>query len=192
MEIEGPSLQSFLAQFEPDGAGYLYRSPAATDPIRVTAAERQAFLDAYASRVGGLIWILLGGILASTLFMLADLSILHVPYGYYIDMAAYAASFIGWGLASQHLMWAPERALRYRIPPRERLGWFERHKRMLTTRSWRSMAGDGFFIVFWLAMITGKRETTMIDPYLLALMVVALALFGANVVLKLSLGTARR
>jgi hypothetical protein len=78
MEIEDPTIQPFLAQFEPDGLDYLYRSPVAPSPIRVTAAERQAFLDAYARRVGSLIWILLGGILVSALFMLADMSFLHV------------------------------------------------------------------------------------------------------------------
>jgi len=115
MDIEDPTVQSFLAQFEPDGAEYLYRSGWTSQPIRVTAAERQEFAEDFARRVGRVKWILIGGIVVSTLFMLADLSVLHVPYGLNIDMAAYAAAFIAWGYASQRLMHAPERALRDRI-----------------------------------------------------------------------------
>jgi hypothetical protein len=192
MEIEDPSLQSFLTQFEPDGADYLYRSPSAAAPIRVTAAERQAFRDAYARRVGGLIWILLVGILTSTLFMLADLSILHVPHGVLFVMVAYAASFVAWGLASQYLMHAPERVLRNRIPPHERLGWIERYKRMLMAKSWRGMGADGAFVIFLLGIVTSDGRRSGVDPLLLVLPALFLVQFAFNVILKLSLGSARR
>ena len=192
MKIEDPTTQSFLAQFEPDGADYLYRSPAALNPIRVTARERQAFVDAYARRVPGQIWILLGGILASALFMLADISILHVQRGLYIDMAAFAASFVAWVYAGQYFMRAPERALRKRIPPCERLGWFERYKRELMAKSWRQIAADGGFIVFLLAMITSDGWRTGGHSLLAVFPALAFAVFAFNLVLKLSLRSARR
>lgn len=188
MEIEDPTIQSFLAQFERNGADYLYRSPAALNPIRVTAAERQAFLDDYARRVPSLIWILLGGILASTLFMLADISILHVPHGLYIDIAAFAAAFFGWAYASQYFTGAPERALRERIPPGETLGWLARHKRMLATKSWRKIAADGGYFVFWLLWLTsGQIHSPAVHAFALASGAVFLVLFALNVALKLRL-----
>jgi hypothetical protein len=192
MDIEDPTIRSFLAQFEPDGADYCYRSAIALDPVRVTAAERQAFLDDYARGVPGLIWILLGGILVSTLFMLADISILHVPYGLEFDIAAFGGSFLGWGYFSHRLMNAPERALRQRIPPRERLRWFERHKRMLADKSWWRIAREAAFIIVWLALITGRNQKTSYDFVLIVFFGLLLMFFVFNVALKLSLGPAQK
>jgi hypothetical protein len=192
MEIEDPSIQSFLAQFEPDGADYLYRSPWSLEPIRVTAAERQAFLDDYARRVPSLIWILLGGILTSTVFMLVDLSVLHVPHGLKIDIAAYAASFIAWGYSDRHLMNAPERALRYRIPPRERLRWFERYKRALAAQSWRGMVLERAYLVFLVLWVTsGQPHNPMMRAFALAAGIIFLAQFGLDIALKLWLSSSK-
>ena len=192
MDIEDPTIQSFLAQFEPDGADYLYRSPSSSEPIRVTAAERLAFLDGYAQRVGGLIWILLGGVLASTLFMLVDLSILHVPHGLEIDIAAYAASFIAWGYSYHHLMRAPERALRKRISPRDRLGWFERYKRTLAAKSWREIVAARGYVVWLLWVMSGQIHSPTVRAFTLAIGVICLLEFGLDVVLKFRLNSAKQ
>jgi len=193
MEIEDPTVQPFLAQFERDGADYLYRSAAALQPIRVTAAERQAFVEDFARRAGSVKWILIGGIVITTLFMFADMSILHVPHGLEFVLAAYAATFVAGIWFGEHLRRAPERALRDRIPSLERLNWFQRYQRTLATRTWREVLVDGLFFVFLVGSFTAYRDPVAgWGRVRLAATAIVFVLFAFNVIQKLLIVRGRR
>ena len=49
----------YARQFEPDGDGYIFRLKLADDGIRVTAAERDRFINAYVRGMNLTIWLLL-------------------------------------------------------------------------------------------------------------------------------------
>jgi hypothetical protein len=193
MDVEDPAALEFLAQFEPDGEDFLYRSVATRTPIRVTAAERQAFLDAFERHAGSLKWILIGGIVASTAFMLADMSILHVQHGFYFVMAAYAASFAAYFYVYARLKHAPERLLRDRVPAGMQLNWLERYERRVAATSWRELLSHGVFLALTFAgPLSGHGPGGDWNRLWLAAAVLLFTLFGFSVFQKLRIGLGKR
>jgi hypothetical protein len=186
MDSSDPTALEFLDQFEPDGAGFLYRTEAGVEPVHVTAAERQAFLAEFECHAGSLKWILIGGVVASTVFMLADMSILHVPQGFSFVLGAYAASFVAYFLVSQRLKRAPERALRDRIPAGMRLSWFQRYQRSIAARSWRDLLSSGLFLTVMFGFnMRGHDLNDGWNRLWLAVGVILYTLFGFSVIQKL-------
>jgi len=57
-------LQQFAAQFEPDGSAFLYRRNTAAAPVRVTAAERDAFIAEFDRVLTRFFWTLVLSIVA--------------------------------------------------------------------------------------------------------------------------------
>lgn len=108
--------ESFANRFEPDGDGYLFRSNLKAPGIRVTAAERDRFVQAYGRRVTILIWV---GASATVLVAAAVIWA-------YVSTSAEMPDWVMWlvlgpCLAATTLLivwfWsAPNRALRNRMP----------------------------------------------------------------------------
>jgi hypothetical protein len=107
---------TFAAQFEKDGDGFIYRYSQKGPAIRVSPAERDAFLKQFNRSV----WLIIGVILATMLVMIGGLTFYVERLGreppqivIYLSVAAILAaslpiSYRGWG--------APARALKARTP----------------------------------------------------------------------------
>jgi peptidoglycan/LPS O-acetylase OafA/YrhL len=113
----------FADQFEPEGPDFLYRKSMRGPPIRVTAAEREAFVEAHGRRMRYVTWG------AGALMMLLIIVQLYVwpgrdrvseGYGHYVTVVILVL-FI---LAGHRWSWnAPARELERRTPvglPRSR------------------------------------------------------------------------
>jgi len=125
----------FAEQFEPDGAGFLYRKFSRSAPVRVTAEERQRFIAAY-ERFTKFAW---WGLIAGSILLIAALASVTAEtpndiskYGDYAAPAILVAIF----LIINHLAYsAPARALRERMPvgePRSRTEMQQRGLQKLT------------------------------------------------------------
>lgn len=64
-------MRLFCSQFEPDGDGFLYRAGLRAEAVRVSAQERQAFVDAYGRQLRRMMALLIGGIVLVLIAMTA-------------------------------------------------------------------------------------------------------------------------
>ena len=107
--------EMFAAQFDADGDGFIYRYSNKGPAIRVTAAEREAFLKQF----GRSLWLMVGLIIAAILAWFAAFAFYigqdrEPPEGLvYLGLVGIAA---GSGAASYWAWRAPVRALRARTP----------------------------------------------------------------------------
>jgi hypothetical protein len=149
------SLRSFANRFEPDGADYLYRKNIREAPIRVTAAEREAFIADFRRTVSWAHWIVVGGTVVSIFApVLLALAVPEVNTHYLLFLFL-ALFFVVYMMIYQQASAAPSVALRSRSaagPARTRE---EARAITLSKVSWRSLgiAALGFaFALFRLSL----------------------------------------
>jgi hypothetical protein len=56
--------QMFAAQFQPDGAGFLYRNHTIGEPIPISAAERERYVAEFGKFTRNGFWAMIGGAVA--------------------------------------------------------------------------------------------------------------------------------
>jgi hypothetical protein len=151
----------FDAQFEPDGADYLYRKSMKGAPIRVSAAERDAFVAAVRRIFPRMVW----GFVAATVVGIVVLALLS------IDRDGEASSLYIYGLVAAlvcafgGLCWwvwnAPARALDRRVavgPERTRA---EARRLALARMTWGQLAaGAGATAFGWWHLVADRDITT--------------------------------
>jgi hypothetical protein len=129
----------FAEQFEPDGdLHYLYRRGSRGAPVRVTAAERDAFVADYRRRWRGLKWSMIGTVMLVALgFGLANVGTQGERSDWYLE-GAVALVVLLFLIVHRRLWTAPARALELERRPelgRER-SRAEMRQRMAARLSW--------------------------------------------------------
>jgi hypothetical protein len=135
------AFQLFADQFEADGQDYLYRKNMRGAPVRVTVAERDAFVAEYRRAYPWMIW----GIVACTAVLIAVAVVLmpegmrDTPLATYGAPAVVIACFVaGW-----YRMWtAPARALQRRPPEGPQRSRAEMRQLTLAKMTWGQLAAS--------------------------------------------------
>lgn len=106
----------FADRFEPDGQDFLYRKKVADVPVRVTAAEREAFIADYRRMISRGYWITIVGTAVSIVIPIFFITTIPGLNGPYLMFALVAAVFaVNMSIISQAGN-APSIALRTRAP----------------------------------------------------------------------------
>jgi hypothetical protein len=148
----------FAAQFEPDGGGYIYRKDYAGEAIRVSAAERDAFVAAFHRWLVVQILALIVGVVA-VIFLVARSHfgrgsdpVLWLIIG---TSAVTGLSVVGW-----QVCWdAPARALADRAAVAPPLTRAEGRRKTLANTSWTMVAFGAIWTV-WIVV----RGVTAVEP----------------------------
>jgi len=126
----------FADQFEPEGADYLYRKSMRSAPIRVTAAERDAFVAKFATDQRRLMWAIVALVVigvAIQVMLLPSANKQERDYSAYAVVAVAIVAFvIPW-----RLIWnAPARALERRPTIGNERSRAETSQAMISKMSW--------------------------------------------------------
>ena len=112
----GQVYKSFTDQFEPDGAGYVYRKGMKGAPVRVTAAEYDAFVQAFKRRIRWGIWSV---VVATILLITAKVVLVPEAEDTSGDIAIWVITGVMVGAITVTTLWAwsaPARELARRPP----------------------------------------------------------------------------
>ncbi len=150
--------QMFAAQFEPDGNDFIYRKYSKGAPIRVSASERDRYIEVFSRGTKFRSWGIAGGtiflILALTFYAMetnTDISRLAIFGGLGAMMAAYMAShYRAWNL--------PARELRDRSTIGEARSRAEMKRRLLAKLTYGEIASVAGTSVILLIQIDSKRD----------------------------------
>jgi peptidoglycan/LPS O-acetylase OafA/YrhL len=138
------SRQLFEDQFEPDVEGYLYRRSQKGPPIRVTADERQRFIDEYIVRLKRGTWVLTGALIlgiAIWIWWSVENDVELQDWAIYAGIAGFVAFLI------PYFMWvwgAPARELARRTPVGNARSTAEVRRRFLVRTSYGQLAAAAF------------------------------------------------
>jgi hypothetical protein len=135
-------IQSFANRFEPDGDGFLYRRSMKAAPIRVSAAERDAFVAQFKRQLPWLHW---GIIAAVVLLIIGDVL--------FERRSASIALYVGTGLivalvtgGTMYLWAAPQRALADRPPVGPPRSGDEARRFAFRKKPWSKFLAGGAFL----------------------------------------------
>jgi hypothetical protein len=138
--------RAFEDQFEPDGDGFLYRKSMRGAPVRVSAAEREAFVAAFVRARRRLTWEMFG----ETLLLMLGFASLSVATGrdlpeglFYAGMGALIALWFVLWLRNQS---APARALERRAPVGRDRSRAEMRRLAAERMGWGTIAASGLLL----------------------------------------------
>jgi len=141
--MSGDSLDArkiFADQFEPDGDGFLYRKSGRGAPIRVTAAERDQFIDDFNRRFRYMVWGSAGATMAAIVLLLAfEAELTPIFNGYEIVIAPVLGVLVIL-IANQKVYGAPARELEHRHPVGFERSRDEVRRRALAKVNWAFLA----------------------------------------------------
>jgi hypothetical protein len=154
-------LQLFADQFTADGADFLYRRNRRQSPIRVTAAERQAFIADFVRGFPRLFWALILTIVAGIIGLVVYETVFDGADQQCFTYGVMAVAFAVYMLAYQHYWNAPWRALRTRAVVGEGLSQSQVRAIALSKISWRSLGASVLGVTFLLITFEAGNDLTV-------------------------------
>jgi hypothetical protein len=148
----------FADQFEPDGADFLYRKSMKGAPIRVSASERDRFVEAFNRSIKFRIWGLVGGLIVLCMALAFYAAAAHSTPSNTVLYSGFGAILAAY-MAAHYWTWnAPLRELQGRStlgPARSRA---EMRRLLLAKMTYREIAGVAGTALIVLFQINRKQD----------------------------------
>jgi hypothetical protein len=154
-------LQLFADQFKADGPDFLYRRNLRQSAIRVTAAERQAFIADFARCLPRLSWVLILVTVVGIVGLVTYESVFDAEDQQYLNYGVIAVAFAAYMTAYRHYWNAPWRALRTRAVIGEGLSRRQVRAITLSKISWSSLAVSALGVTVLLVSLASSNDLTV-------------------------------
>jgi len=153
-------VKPFANRFEPDGTDFLYRKNLREAPIRVTAAERDAFIDDFREAMFWAYWLLMGGTVVSIvvpIFLMIRIPGLDAPYLVFLFLALFFTIYMAIYYQAAN---APSVALQSRAVAGTGRSREEARAIMLSKVSWRNLGLAALAFAFALFRLSLRIDLT--------------------------------